>query len=108
MWVVAIVQHATLAAGIVTPLTVTVAVPRPDNLSFATPAAARVEVLNVDGAEAIYFTTDGAEPTIAGEDCHVLPAAIGAIDVAVDSPGTSAVVKLISAGGPAVSVRALR
>ena len=108
MWAVASVQHATLAAGVVANLTVTVVVPRAENLSFATPPAARVEVLNVDGAEAIYFTTDGSAPTIAGADCHVLPAVVGALDVAVDVSGSSVVVKLISAGTPAVSVRAVR
>ena len=68
--------------------------------------AAMVEVLNVDGAAAVYFTTNDAEPTVGGNNCHVLPAAIGALEVKDEISGPS-VVKVISTGTPAVSVRAL-
>jgi hypothetical protein len=64
----------------------------------------RVEVLNRDGADEVYFTVDGADPTVAGDGTHVLPAQIGA--VVVPSPGRrSTVVRLISAGTPTYSVR---
>lgn len=67
-----------------------------------------VEVMSVDGADAVYFTVDGADPTVAGDDVHVLPRVVSALEVAGrgDSGGTTTV-KLISAGAPIVSVRAL-
>lgn len=65
----------------------------------------QVEVLNVDGMAAIYFTVDGADPTIEGNGCNVLPAAIGGLTVRVADVDGSFVVKLISAGTPKVSVR---
>ncbi len=68
--------------------------------------AARVEVLNRDGAAAVYFTTNDDEPTVGGDNTYVLPAAISALDVPDEIKGPS-VVKLISSGTPAVSVRAL-
>ena len=68
--------------------------------------AARIEVLNRDGAAAVYFTTNDVEPTIAGNNTYVLPAAVSALEVPDEISGPS-VVKLISSGTPAVSVRAL-
>lgn len=66
----------------------------------------QVEVLNVDGAAAIYFTVDGADPTVEGNGCHVLPAAIGGLTA--DAPAYAPpVVKLISIGTPKVSVRGI-
>lgn len=64
-----------------------------------------VEVTNVDGASAVYFTTDGTTPTVAGDDCQVLPAAISSLSVVERSAGAAPTVKLISAGTPKVSVR---
>ena len=63
-----------------------------------------VEVVNVDGAAAVYFTVDGATPTIAGAGTIVLPAAISGIEV---QPWTSGLttIKLISSGTPKVAVR---
>lgn len=98
--------HWTLVANTVKALTVDVADPRPGNLSFADPPKPRVEVLNVDGAAAVYFTTNGTDPTVGGDGCHVLPAAIGAVEVNDETAGSTSVVKLISAGTPKVSVRA--
>ncbi len=98
--------HATLVAGVVTSLTLDLPDPRQDNLSF-TPVPARVEVLNVDGAAAVYFTITGVDPTVAGNTCHVLPAAIGSVELSDTTPGATTVVKLISAGTPKVSVRGL-
>ncbi|MEV5819292.1 hypothetical protein AB0L22_08965 [Micromonospora haikouensis] len=65
----------------------------------------RIEVLNRDGSAEVFFTTDGTDPAIAADGCHVLPAAIGAVEVADQTSGTNSLVKLISAGSPAVSVR---
>jgi hypothetical protein len=65
----------------------------------------RFEVLNVDGVAAIYFRFDGEEPDIAETGSHVLPAAIGSVEIQV-SP-ESRVVKLKSAGTPKVSVRGI-
>lgn len=86
-------QHFTLTAN--TPTTAT----------FDVDYAA-VEVLNVDGSAEVYFTADGTAPTIGGTGCHVLPAAIGAVEVRVNMDGPT-VVKLISTGTPKVSVRTL-
>jgi hypothetical protein len=58
-----------------------------------------VEVLNRDGAAEIWFTVDGSTPTVAGDNCYCLPAAIGALKVAVAVDGP-APVKLISSGTP--------
>jgi hypothetical protein len=69
--------------------------------------AARIEVVNVDGVAAVYFTTDDSVPTVAGDNTHVLPAAIGAVEVPDETAGQDSVIKLISAGTPKVSVRAL-
>jgi Domain of unknown function (DUF4082) len=67
----------------------------------------RVEVVNRDGAGEIYFAVDPDEdPTVGGDDTHVLPAAISRLTVnAAKAAGTPTVVKLISAGGPKYTVR---
>ncbi len=88
------VRHATLVAATVSTVNLTT-------------NGSRIEVVNLDGAAAVYFTTDGSTPTVAGNDCHVLPAAISAVEVADETAGTNSVVKLISSGTPTVSVRAL-
>lgn len=87
-------QHVTLVADTVATLTF--------DSNFG-----RVEVLNVDGAAAVYFRTDGTAPTVAGAGSHVVPAAIGSVEVSDDTAGQNTVVKLISAGTPKVSVRGL-
>ncbi len=86
--------HATLVADTVTTITF--------DANFG-----RVEVLNVDGAAAVYFRVDGTAPTVAGAGSHVLPAAIGSLEIADQTSGQNTVVKLISAGTPKVSVRGL-
>ncbi len=69
-----------------------------------------VEVANIDGIAAIYFiVTDvhntSAVPTVGGNDCEVLPAAMCALSVG--APDSAPVrVKMISAGTPKYSVRA--
>ncbi len=87
-------QHGTLVADTVLTLTF--------DTNFY-----RVEVLNVDGVAAVYFTVDGSTPTVAGTGSHVLPAAIGSLEVADGTSGQGTVVKLFSAGTPKVSVRGL-
>lgn len=84
-------QHATLVATTVTTFT------------FDTDFT-QVEVLNVDGAAAVYFTVDGSAPTVEGEGAMVLPAAIGGLVVPSARRGGT-VVKAISSGTPKVSVR---
>lgn len=65
---------------------------------------ADIEVLNVDGAAAIYFTFDGTTPTVGGDGCHVLPAAISSV---VRRTHNCTAVKLISSGTPKVCVTVL-
>lgn len=84
-------QHVTLVANTVA------------TLSF--PASTKVEVVNVDGAAAVYFTTNGATPTVAGDGCYVVTAGVGAY-VTVDTGSGASPVSLISAGAPKVSVAA--
>lgn len=86
-------QHATLVAATVATLTFDY-------------DAGEVEVLNVDGAAAVYVRTDGTDPTVAGTGCDVLPAAIGYARLKVRTDGNT-VVKLISSGTPKVSVKLL-
>lgn len=64
-----------------------------------------VEVVNRDGAGAIYFTVDGSAPTIAGDGTYVIPAVIGARKVAsVELAAAATVVKLIASAVTAYSV----
>ena len=84
-------QHVTLVANTAT----TVTLGR---------AAHKITVVNVDGAAAVYFNVnETGDPTVAGNGCWVLPAAIGALDLPVTGT-TATVVKLISSGTPKVSV----
>lgn len=87
--------HVTLVANTVATVTL-------DQNYFAS-----VEVLNVDGAAAVYFTVDNGDPTVGGDGSNVLPAAIGGLVVNVDDNDT-VVVKLISTGTPKMSVRGIR
>lgn len=67
---------------------------------------ARVEVINRDGAEEIYFTVDGPAPTVEGDNTHVLPAAVGGLLVnASAASGSPTIVRLISTGTPKYTVR---
>ena len=66
-----------------------------------------VEVLNVDGAAAVYFRTDGVDPTVEGDGCNVLPAAIGGLVVTTPFGEWDGTVKAISSGTPKVSVRGI-
>lgn len=65
-----------------------------------------VEVINRDGAAEIFFTVDGGAPVVAGDDNHILPAAISGVTVnASKETGDPTVVKLISSGTPKYTVR---
>jgi hypothetical protein len=85
-------QTTTLAAGVVKTITFSV------NYGI-------VEVLNATGTSAIYFRTDGVDPTVGGDGCEVVPAAIGSLKVADRGAGAPTEVRIISAGTPQVSVR---
>lgn len=65
-----------------------------------------VEVTNLDGAAAVYFTVGTATPAVDADGSHVLPAAIGFLTVQPRTSGPT-VVKAISAGTPKISVRGL-
>lgn len=86
-------QHTTLVADTVTTVTF--------DQDFA-----RIEVVNVDGAAAVYFRIGSTDPVVAATGSHVLPAAICAMEIDVHTSGPT-VVKLISPGTPKVSVRGL-
>ncbi len=86
-------QHATLVANVATPLTF--------DQDFE-----RVEILNVDGADAVYVKIGATNPTVGGTGCPVLPAAICSLELPVYTADAT-VVRLISAGTPKVSVRGL-
>lgn len=64
-----------------------------------------VEVVNLDGIAAIYFSVDDSVAAVAGNNTYVIPAVVGAaliVDVRA-SPGDTKV-RLISAGAPSYSV----
>lgn len=63
----------------------------------------RVEVMNVSGAAAIYFSVDGSVPTVSGAKTYHLPSTASSLTVNVAGGGET-VVKLISAGTPTYDV----
>ncbi len=68
--------------------------------------ASKVEVLNVDGAAAIYFTIDSSTPTVAGGNTYCVPATLSALEVEIEDSDPPTTVKLISSGTPVYSVTA--
>ena len=67
----------------------------------------RVEVLNADGADEVFFRTDKVNPAVNGAGSHYIPAAVGSL--VVSAPGAGATqVRVVSAGTPKVSVRGLK
>jgi hypothetical protein len=67
-----------------------------------------VEITSRDGAGEIYATVDTtAAPTVAGVNCDVLPAVIGALTLDASGYGTATVVRLISSSAVAYSVKGL-
>lgn len=68
-----------------------------------------VEVASLDGAAEVYFTTNGADPTVGGDDCQVLDSgAPNSLLVEDETDNQTSVVKLISSGTPKVHVRGVR
>lgn len=87
----AFAQHVTLVANTVATVTLT------GDFQL-------VEVINVDGVAAVYFTVDGAAPTVAGDDTLVVPAVADARTRAGAPSPANSTVRLISAGAPKVAV----
>lgn len=83
-------QHATLVAATVKTITLA-------------QDANKVNILNVDGAAAVYVTVNGDAPTVGGDGAWVLPAAICDLELSVRGAGDT-VVRLISSGTPKISV----
>jgi hypothetical protein len=89
-------QHVTLTAATVSTVTL--------STDFD-----RIEVLNVTGTAAIYFTVDGSTPVSAADGTFVVPAALQALEVpAINNAAGNIVVKLISSGTPGASVRGVQ
>ncbi len=86
--------HGTTAPGVVLPITL--------DKKYR-----RGAVMNRDGADEVWFTTDGTDPVIGADGCGVLPAAIGEIPVDFTYGAGTPVVKMISASVVDVSVRGL-
>lgn len=87
-------QHITLTGGVVETVTFDYA------FEF-------LEVLNVDGAAAVYFTLDGTTPAVGATGTEVLPAAISSLATfrsTFQTPNGGRIVKLISSGTPQISV----
>ena len=105
----AFLRHGTLVANTVTSVTL------PTRITPTTPGSyGSVEIINVDGLSIIYFlvlsatqTTAGLAPTVAGNDCEILPATVSGQILRLPTEGGDPVtVKLISAGTPKYTVRA--
>lgn len=58
-----------------------------------------------DGTSAIYFTTDGSTPTVAGANTWELPVGVASSRAVEVGTGGGTVVKVISAGTPKYSVQ---
>ncbi len=84
--------------------TVTLVAAAVSTVTVGTFNASRCEVTSLDGAAEIYFTVDGSTPTVGGDNCIALPAAISSVEVAEEIAGDVSV-KLISSGTPKVQVR---
>ena len=85
------IQHGTLVAATVATVTLD-----SDH--------SNVEILN-RGTDEIFFTVDGAAPTVDGNDVEIVPGG-SALQVAAPKKGAT-VVRLISTGTPKYSVRGL-
>jgi hypothetical protein len=69
----------------------------------------RVTVVNRDGADAVYFRADSVTPTVEGDDCYVLPAAIGSMNIPCEASTEGYTeVRIISAGTPKISVEVIQ
>lgn len=86
------VKHVTLVANTVA----TVTFDRPGQ---------RVMVINMTGSAAIYFRTDGVDPTVKGDECWPVPASVGGSGTFKTLDNVNgASVKLISSGTPDVCI----
>lgn len=83
-------KHAVLSPGVADTVTLTVDWPQ-------------VEVLNRNGAAEIYFTVDGAVPTVGGDNTYVVPSAVASQVVGSPASGRT-VVRLISSGAASYTV----
>lgn len=84
------IKHGTLTANQVAEVTLNDAV-------------GSIEVMVVGNPHPIYFRVDGTDPTVKGDNCEVIPAAVGAA-LAVDTP-TQVRLKMISTGAVDYCVR---
>lgn len=64
-----------------------------------------VEIMNVNGLGPIFFTVNGQDPAIDGDDCELVPAGAGAA-LEVDAPQRPVTVKMISNAATTFCVRA--
>jgi hypothetical protein len=86
------------------PQTVTLTANTPVTVTLSEDAA-RITVVNVDGAAAVWFNINSsAVPSAGGAGCWPLPAVIGSADLPVRHGQGNTVVKLISTGTPTVTV----
>lgn len=74
-----------------------------DSVEFARDCE-QVRVVNVDGAAALYFTTDGSDVTVGAPDAYWLPAIAGSSRVVTVTGGGATVVNVKAAGTPVYSV----
>lgn len=93
----------TLTAGQIAAHAKTLTASTVDTVTFAADVQGNVRIVNLDGTDRIYITTDGSTPTVGGAATHVLPAAMSVLELDI----TGASVKLISAGTPTYSVEAI-
>jgi hypothetical protein len=97
-YTVGTVKHATLSAGVVDTVTLT----KPSD------GSGRVEIINRSGTDELYVTVNEgaagapADPTVGGDDCFVVPAALGSYEILTSS--LPAVVKVVSASALKYSV----
>jgi hypothetical protein len=66
--------------------------------SFQAAKISKVEVTNMTGTGIVFFTVNGDEPGIDGDDTFFLPAAISSKIVSVPGDGSEVTIKLISEG----------
>ncbi len=85
-------KHVTLTANVPTTITLEA-------------NAGRIEVFN-RGTDDVWFTTDDTIPAADADDVHIVSGG-SAVEVDDETAGKNSVIKLISAGTPKVSVRAL-
>jgi hypothetical protein len=92
----ATVRHVTLTANTVATVNLPV-----------NPSQVEITMRGTTPAET-YVTTNGVNPTVAGNDCALVPGVAGATVVLDDeSASPPVVVKLISTGTPSLAVRAV-